>query len=80
MRRPILLLTLAGLLVRIAFLVLEPASALAGDEHTWTSWGQVLAGSDVAFSPLKLRLIFYPPLYAYFVGAAFGAFGTLTAV
>jgi hypothetical protein len=80
MRRPILLLTLAGLLVRIAFLLVEPASALAGDEHTWTSWAQVLAGGDVAFSPFKLRLIFYPPFYAYFIGAALGALGSLTAV
>jgi hypothetical protein len=80
MRRPFLLLTLAGLLVRIAFLLVEPSSALAGDEHTWTSWGQVLAGSDVAFSPVKLRLIFYPPLYAYFIGVAYRAFGSFPAV
>ena len=81
MTRPLLLLTVAGLAVRIAFLLLEPTHSLAGDEHTWTTWGaEVLAGSEVAFSPLKLRLIFYPPVYPYFIGATYALFGSLTAV
>lgn len=81
MKRPLLLLTLAGLAARVAFLLAEPATSLAGDEHTWTTWGaQVLAGSDVAFSPLRFRLIFYPPLYPYFIGAVYALLGSLTAV
>src|SRR5262245_30113329 len=80
-RSSLLLLTAAGLLLRLAFVALEPASSLAGDEHTWTIWGaQVLAGPDVAFSPLRFRLIFYPPLYPYFIGACYALFGSLTAV
>jgi hypothetical protein len=81
MTRSLLLLTVAGLAVRIAFLLLEPTHSLAGDEHTWTTWGaEVLAGSEVAFSPLKLRLIFYPPVYPYFIGVTYAVFGSLTAV
>jgi Dolichyl-phosphate-mannose-protein mannosyltransferase len=81
MKRPLLLLTLAGLALRVAFLLLEPASSLAGDEHTWTTWGaEVLAGPTVAFSPIRFRLIFYPPLYPYFIGAGYALFGSLAAV
>ena len=80
-RSSILLLTAAGVVVRLAFLALEPASSLAGDEHTWTIWGaQVLAGPEVAFSPLRFQLIFYPPLYPYFIGVCYSLFGSLTAV
>ncbi len=81
MKRPLLLLTLAGLAMRVAFVLVEPASSLAGDEHTWTTWGaEVLAGSQVAFSPVRFRLIFYPPLYPYFIGTAYALFGSLGAV
>lgn len=81
MRRPFLLFALAGLALRLVFLALEPGTALAGDEHTWTTWGaEVLASADVAFSPLRFRLIFYPPAYPYFVGTAYALFGSLTAV
>ncbi|MFI5182774.1 MAG: glycosyltransferase family 39 protein [Vicinamibacteria bacterium] len=81
MRRPLLALALAGLACRLFFLVLEPATALAGDEHTWTTWGTiVLPAADVAFSPLRFQLIFYPPVYPYFLGAAYALLGSLTAV
>jgi hypothetical protein len=81
MRRPFLLLALAGLALRLVFLALEPGTALAGDEHTWTTWGaDVLPSAEVAFSPLRFRLIFYPPAYPYFVGATYALFGSLTAV
>jgi hypothetical protein len=77
----LLLLTLLGLAARLAFLGLEPVSSLAGDEHTWTTWGAVvLRRPEVAFSPLRFRLIFYPPLYPYFIGAVSALFGSLTAV
>ena len=81
MRRPLVVLTLAGLLVRLAFVVLEPSTVLAGDEHTWTTWGaQVLPSPEVAFSPLRFRLIFYPPAYPYFIGLACTLLGSMTAV
>ena len=34
----------------------------------------------MAFSPLRSDLVFYPPVYPYFVGAIFRAFGTMRAV
>ena len=34
----------------------------------------------MAFSPLRSDLIFYPPVYPYFVGALFRGFGTMRAV
>ncbi len=73
-------LTLAGLAARIAFLLLEPAARLVGDEHTWTAWGQDVASAAVGFSPTATRLIFYPPVYPYFIAAPLALFGTLTAV
>jgi len=80
MRRPLLLIALAGLALRLAFLALEPATSLAGDEHTWTTWGtEVLPSAEVAFSPLRFRLIFYPPAYPYFLGVAYTLLGSLTA-
>lgn len=73
-------LTLAGLAVRVAFLLLEPGARLIGDEHTWTAWGQEIASPAVAFSPTATRLIFYPPVYPYFVAAPLALFGSFTAV
>lgn len=80
--RKLLLLALAGLAVRGAFLLLEPANALVADERTWTNWAiEYLATTRVGFSPLRSRqLIFWPPLYAYFIAAPYALFGTLTAV
>ena len=47
----------------------------------WVTWGaEVLPSPEVAFSPLRLRFIFHPPLYLYFLGALFALFGSLTAV
>jgi 4-amino-4-deoxy-L-arabinose transferase-like glycosyltransferase len=81
MRRPLVVLTLAGLVLRLAFLVLEPATVLAGDEHTWTTWGaEVLRSPEVAFSPLRFRLIFYPPGYPYFIALTRSLLGSMTAV
>ncbi|MFI5184581.1 MAG: ArnT family glycosyltransferase [Vicinamibacteria bacterium] len=81
MRRPLVVLTLAGLALRLGFLALEPSTALAGDEHTWTTWGaEVLPSGDVGFSPLRFRLIFYPPAYPYFIGVTYTVFGSLMAV
>jgi 4-amino-4-deoxy-L-arabinose transferase-like glycosyltransferase len=51
------------------------------DETMWISWGsETLPSPEVAFSPLRLRFVFHPPLYLYFVGVPFALFGTLAAV
>ncbi len=80
-RRGLALLTLAGLLVRLLFMILEPATSPVADERMWTAWGtEILPSENVGFSPLRLRFIFHPPMYPYFVGVLFTLFGTLTAV
>ena len=78
--RPLVLLTLAALAVRAGYLLLEPHCALTGDEPSWIELGRQLARPAVAFSPLRSDLIFYPPVYPYFVGALFRLFGTMQAV
>ena len=80
-RRGLLALTLAGLAVRLLWVALEPATFPVADETMWVSWGsEELPSPDVAFSPLRLRFVFHPPLYLYFVGVPFTLFGTLEAV
>ena len=80
-RRGLVALTLAGLVVRLLFLVLEPATSPVADERMWTAWGtEILPSEKIGFSPLRLRFIFHPPVYPYFVGVLFALFGTLTAV
>ena len=82
--RGLTLLTLVALALRVAFVLLEPANRLAGDEFTWTgwAWGDVegLTSSRVAFSPFRSEMIFYPPLYAYFLAASRVLLGSVTAV
>jgi 4-amino-4-deoxy-L-arabinose transferase-like glycosyltransferase len=77
-RKHLLLLTLAGLVVRLAFVFLEPATDPVADETMWTTWGAKVL-PEVGFSPFAFRLIFHPPLYPYFIGA-FAVLGGLTAV
>ena len=80
-RRALGWLTLAGLLVRAAFVWLEPATGPVADERMWVVWGaDVLPSPEVAFSPLQFRLIFHPPLYPYFIGLVSTGFRTLEAV
>lgn len=82
--RALTLLTLAALVLRVAFVLLEPTNRLAGDEFTWTgwAWGQVegLTSPRVAFSPFRSEMIFYPPLYAYFLAGSRVLLGSITAV
>jgi len=82
--RPFLLLGLAGLLIRLVFVALEPATPLVGDERTWINWGIALpegiASSSVSFSPFRTSMIFHPPLFPYFIAGLYRVFGTLTAV
>jgi len=79
--RPLLLLTAVGLLARAAFVLLEPATHPVADERTWTNWAvESLVTPRVSFSPLKTHMIFYPPLYPYFIAAPYALFRTLQAV
>ncbi len=77
----LLLLSLLGLGVRALWVALEPATAPIADETMWLIWGtEVLPSPDVAFSPLRLRFVFHPPLYLYFLGVPFAATRSLLAV
>jgi hypothetical protein len=79
--RRLLWVTAAGLVVRTAFLLLEPHAEFAGDEPTWIFLGvQGLAKLRRPFSPLGSPILFYPPGYPYFLGALHALFGTLQAV
>ncbi len=77
-----LALLAAGL--RLLFLWLEPATRPAGDEWTWIGWSihspAGVAAPEVRFNPLRTGVLFYPPLYPYFVGAFFALLGSLAAV
>ncbi len=75
------LVVLLGLFVRALFLWLEPQTAPVADERTWTNWAiDGLLSPRVSLSPLRTNMIFYPPLYPYFIALVFAPFGTLTAV
>jgi 4-amino-4-deoxy-L-arabinose transferase-like glycosyltransferase len=79
--RVLLGLTLAALVVRAAFLLLEPSTRLVGDERTWTGTAlESLLSPQVRFSPLRTTLLFYPPLFPYFIATFVELFGTLAAV
>lgn len=79
--RGLLTLTGAALLVRLAWVALEPATSPVADETMWLTWGsEVLPSAEVAFSPRRLRFVFHPPLYLYFVGVLSSLFGSLLAV
>jgi 4-amino-4-deoxy-L-arabinose transferase-like glycosyltransferase len=78
--RALVLLTGLALALRVGYLLLEPRCALTGDEPSWIEIGRRISRAAVAFSPLRSDLIFYPPVYPYFVGALFRAFGTMRAV
>ena len=79
--RRLLLLTLAALAVRVAWVWLEPETVPLADENMWLTWGAgVLPSAEVAFSPLKLRFIFHPPLYLYLVGAASELLGNFSSL
>jgi 4-amino-4-deoxy-L-arabinose transferase-like glycosyltransferase len=77
----LLALFAAALIVRLLWVVSEPATYPVADETMWLSWGlHTLPSPEVHFSPLALRFIFHPPLYIYFIGVLQALFGTLTAV
>jgi len=74
-------LTAVALAVRALLLLLEPRCGLAGDEASWVALGtQELGRPNRGLSPLRVRLIFYPPLYPYFIAVLQRAFSSLPAV
>jgi 4-amino-4-deoxy-L-arabinose transferase-like glycosyltransferase len=77
--RRLVLLTLAGLAIRLLFLLAEPAVGPVADERTWTDWARTVASERVHFSPFRTRMIFHPPLYPYFLAVPLSLFGTLEA-
>ncbi len=80
-RGRLLLLSALGLAVRALWVALEPATSPVADETMWLTWGtQVLPSPEVGFSPLRLRFVFHPPLYLYFLGLPFALTGSLVAV
>jgi hypothetical protein len=78
-RRGLPALTGAGLLLRLIWIALEPATGPVADETMWVTWGSRELPA-VAFNPLALRFIFHPPLYLYFIGGVQALFGSLEAV
>lgn len=74
-------LTAAAFAVRALLLLLEPRCGLAGDEPSWVALGtQELGRPNRGLSPFRVRLIFYPPLYPYFIAVLQRAFSSLSAV
>lgn len=79
--RGLWLVAAAALVVRYAFLLLEPATHPVADERTWVNWAlENLLSEKVGLNPLRTRMIFYPPAYPYFIALPYLAFGTLAAV
>ncbi len=79
--RPLLGFVAAGLVVRVLFALLEPATQPIADERTWLNWAiENLLSDKVALNPLRTRMVFYPPIYPYFIALTYAPFGTLMAV
>jgi 4-amino-4-deoxy-L-arabinose transferase-like glycosyltransferase len=82
--RILLILAILAVAVRVAFVVLEPASRVTGDENRWLGWALEppggFASEKVRFSPFRNHFIFDPPLYAYFIAVIHTAAGSLAAV
>jgi hypothetical protein len=72
MRRSLVAITLFGLLVRAAFLALEPQVDRRGDEPSWLDMAEHgLAKARPPLSPWSPRILFYPPLYPYFLATGY---------
>jgi hypothetical protein len=79
--RALVLLTLLAFGVRAVYLVLEPRCSLTGDESSWIALGiHELGRPHRGLSPLRIKFVFYPPIYPYFIAVLHRAFGTLAAV
>jgi hypothetical protein len=74
-------LTITAFAVRAGCLLLEPQCGLAGDEASWVALGtHELGRPHRGLSPFRVRLIFYPPLYPYFIAVLHRALSRLSAV
>lgn len=74
-------LTLAAFAARAAYLLLEPRCGLTGDESSWLALGvNELGRPNRGLWPHRIRLIFYPPVYPYFIALAHRAFDSVRAV
>jgi hypothetical protein len=79
--RILLLLTLLGFAVRVAFLLFEPACEAVGDEPTWLALAlHELGRPNRGLSPFRTRVLFYPPVYPYFIAILARVFGSARAV
>ncbi len=75
------LVVLVALLLRVGFLLLEPAVGPVADERTWTDGARQVASARVGLDAFKTHLlIFHPPLYTYFLAVPLRLFGTFEAV
>lgn len=73
--------TAVGLVLRVLFVLLEPATAPTGDEQAWLGWGvDNLLSEKVRLSPFRNHLVFHPPGYPYFLAVSFLATGSLLGV
>ena len=73
-------LFVAALLVRAAFLLAEPHARTIGDEGLWRQMAREIESEEVAFSPLKTKLLSHPPLYPYFLAGSVHVLGSFQAV
>lgn len=80
-RRVLWVVAAVALLLRVAFLLLEPAVGPVADERTWTDGARQVASARVGLDAFKTHLlIFHPPLYTYFLAVPFRLLGTFEAV
>ncbi len=79
--RVLVALTAAAFAARALLLLLEPRCELVGDEASWVSLGiHELGRPRRGLSPFRVPLVFYPPLYPYFIAVLHRLLGSLTAV
>ncbi len=74
-------LTLLAFAARVATLLLEPSCPPSGDEASWLALGiNELGRPHRGLSPLRVPLVFYPPLYPYFIAVLHRLFGGLRSI
>ena len=79
--RLLVALTLAALAARLAWLWLEPRCQPSGDEPSWIAMASGhMARLHKGLDPFRNGLLFYPPVYPYFLGVCFRLTRSLTAV
>jgi hypothetical protein len=72
MQRRLLAITLLGFVLRAAFLVLEPPVDRRGDEPSWIDMAEHgLLKIRHPLSPWSPGIVFYPPLYPYFLAVGY---------